>query len=117
MIKSPHPPRERHPFRVHSETPSVFGDLNMRLAKTIAIVFIAAALLAACATQPQTSAFEPPGFWFGALHGAISPFALIGAFFKEGVRIYAFPNSGWWYDFGYVIGFGVIFGGGVRSAQ
>jgi hypothetical protein len=30
-------------------------------------------------------------------------------------RLYAFLNSGWWYDFCYVIGFGLLCGGGGRS--
>lgn len=73
-----------------------------------------AGLLTACATQPTPSAFEPPGFWFGLLHGFISPFALIGAFFMN-VRVYAFPNSGWWYDLGFILGVGAFFGGGASS--
>jgi hypothetical protein len=87
---------------------------NMRCGKIVALVLTASILLAACATQPTPSAFEPPGFWFGVMHGFTAPFALI-AFFKD-VRIYAFPNSGWWYDFGFFIGFAAICGGGTKSA-
>lgn len=87
----------------------------MRYVRAIAIVLAVGALLTACATQPSPTAFDPPGFWSGLLHGAIAPFALIAAFFAD-VRIYAFPNSGWWYDFGFVIGMGALFGGGASSA-
>jgi hypothetical protein len=87
----------------------------MRYARTAAICLAVAALLCACATQPAPIAFNPPGFWFGLLHGVIAPFALIASFFSD-VRIYAFPNSGWWYDFGFVIGIGALFGGGSSAA-
>jgi hypothetical protein len=72
------------------------------------------AALTACATQPSSTALGPPGFWYGLLHGFIAPFALIGAFFTD-VRIYAFPNSGWWYDLGIVIGISALSGGGAST--
>jgi hypothetical protein len=81
--------------------------------RKIAKVALAASLIlfvASCATQPLTDAtFDVPGFWFGLLHGIISPFALVGGLFDD-VRVYAFPNNGWWYDFGFMIGVGSIFG-------
>jgi hypothetical protein len=83
----------------------------MRFAKFSVLAIIAALLLAACATQPTPAAFEPPGFWLGFVHGIISPFALIAELFTN-VRVYAFPNSGGWYDFGFVLGVGAFFGGG-----
>jgi len=88
----------------------------MRL-RYIGIIALLASLvlIAACATQPATAAFDPPGFWSGLIHGAISPFALIGAFFTE-ARIYAFPNSGWWYDLGFLLGIGATWGGGTAYA-
>jgi len=72
-------------------------------------------VLAACATQPSPEAFNPPGFWSGLLHGATAPFALVGSLFKD-IRIYAFPNSGWWYDLGFVLGIGATWGGGAAYA-
>ena len=60
-------------------------------------------LLASCAYQPTEMAYDPPGFFMGLIHGLISPFALIAGILSD-VRIYAFPNSGWWYDFGFMLG-------------
>lgn len=60
-------------------------------------------LLSGCAHQPPTDAASPPGFFYGLLHGAISPYALIVGLFGE-TRIYAFPNSGWFYDLGFMLG-------------
>ena len=73
-------------------------------------------LLGSCATQPHQSAYDPPGFFWGLLHGSIALFSFIGSLFTD-CRIYAFPNSGCWYDFGYMIGAGMFFGGGGASAR
>lgn len=74
------------------------------------------ALLASCATQPLPNAYDPPGFFSGVLHGFLIFFSLVGSIFTEH-RIYAFPNSGGWYDFGYFLGAGAFLGGGGASAS
>jgi len=85
----------------------------MRFAKLGLLALVALGLLAACATQPDVASAPagPPGFLLGLVHGFISPFALIAEIFTH-VRVYAYPNSGGWYDFGFVIGAAAIFGGG-----
>lgn len=80
------------------------------------LVFCAFALLASCANQPTPSAFEPPGFFMGLVHGFFIVFSLIGSIFTEH-RIYAFPNSGGWYDFGYVLGAASFLGAGGAGAR
>lgn len=70
--------------------------------------------LAACATQPAAAADGAPGFLMGLVHGIISPFSLIAEIFAN-VRVYAFPNSGGWYDFGFILGVGTLGGGGSRA--
>lgn len=73
-------------------------------------------LLASCAHQPLTeAAYDPPGFFYGIWHGMIAPLALLGHVFDSTVRVYAFPNSGGWYDLGFIIGIGGIAGAGVRA--
>jgi len=64
-----------------------------------------------CAHQPSPSAYDPPGFFSGLLHGFLILFSFIGSLFAD-VRIYSFPNSGGWYDFGYLIGASMFLGGG-----
>jgi hypothetical protein len=83
----------------------------------LALMLLVAIFVAACATQPPPTAFEPPSFWSGLLHGAISPITLFVSFFDSDVRIYAFPNSGWWYDFGFVIGAAASFGATGREGE
>lgn len=77
---------------------------------------IAAVLVASCATQPTPSAYDPPGFFSGILHGFLIFFTFIGSLISD-YRIYAFPNSGGWYDFGYLIGASMFLGGGGASAR
>ena len=66
--------------------------------------------LVACATQPESSGSDLPGFFLGLFHGFTIVFAFIGSFFFV-VDIYAFPNAGWPYNLGYVIGAASFLGG------
>jgi hypothetical protein len=77
---------------------------------------VGAICLSACATQPHPGAYDPPGFWSGLFHGFTIVFSLIGSLFTD-VRIYAFPNSGGWYDFGYVMGASAFLGGGSAASR
>jgi len=86
-----------------------------RLAIFACVTAIALAL-ASCASQPSPEAYDPPGFFSGLLHGFLILFSFIGSLFTD-VRIYAFPNSGGWYDFGYLIGASMFLGGGGASAR
>ena len=72
-------------------------------------------IVASCAHQPEPSDYNPPGFWSGLLHGFLILFSFIGSIFSD-VRIYAFPNSGGWYDFGYLIGASIFLGGAGASS-
>lgn len=74
-----------------------------------------ALLLAACAKQVG-SAVAPaaPGFLWGVWHGFIFPVAWVLSLFMPDVAIYAVPNNGGWYDFGYFVGV-VFLGVGARS--
>jgi hypothetical protein len=71
-------------------------------------------LLAACAHQVPDAVEhgrETPGFWWGLWHGFIFPWAWIGSLFSKDIAVYAVPNTGGWYDFGYFLGI-TVFGGG-----
>jgi hypothetical protein len=69
-----------------------------------------ALVVASCATQPGSRNDTPPGFLLGLLHGFLMPFSFIGSFVTD-ARIYAYPNSGGSYDFGYLIGAFYFLGG------
>jgi hypothetical protein len=82
------------------------------------LALLAAALtLAACAATQAGDAVAPaaPGFLLGLWHGFIFPVAWIVSLFAGKVAIYAVPNNGGWYDFGYFLGI-VVFGVGARKS-
>jgi hypothetical protein len=83
--------------------------------KTVALALVLVLLVAACAHQPLPAGGPPlPGLLLGLLHGYISFFSLIASLFFE-VRIYAFPNAGFFYDLGFVIGAFAFYGSGSRT--
>lgn len=86
--------------------------------KNLLLFIVAAGILAGCATQPMAgqSESDPMSFVMGLIHGFCIVFSLIGSYFTD-VRIYAFPNSGGWYDIGFVIGAAMFLGGGGASAR
>ena len=57
------------------------------------------------------------GFWGGLWHGIISPFTFIISLLKDDVVMYACNNNGGWYDFGFVLGAGILFGGGSKASS
>ena len=77
----------------------------------------AALALAACAASQATDAVAPqaPGFLLGLWHGFIFPVAWVVSLFVSSVAVYAVPNNGGWYDFGYFLGI-VVFGVGARKS-
>ena len=73
-------------------------------------------LLGSCASQPA-GVEGAPGFWMGLLNGLVAPIAFVISLFNDEVRMYAFPNSGRWYDFGFLIGLSTWGGGGAAAAN
>jgi hypothetical protein len=70
-------------------------------------------LVAGCAAGPNPAgAGGGAGFWLGLWQGFIAPFALIVSFFNDQVGIYEVNNNGGWYNFGFVLGASIFFGGG-----
>lgn len=70
-----------------------------------------AALITGCATHSVSDLIDPPGFLKGLFHGFIILFSFIISLFTD-YKIYAFPNAGGWYDFGFLLGVMFFFGGG-----
>lgn len=69
----------------------------------------AALLFVSCApSEPIQECLQGQryGFFYGLLHGFITPFSFVAGLFKNDVAIYAVNNSGGWYDFGFLLGSG-----------
>jgi hypothetical protein len=80
--------------------------------RSLAVALVLSLVLAACAHQPPPSGGAPlPGFLLGLLHGYISLFSLIASLFLE-VRVYEFPNAGFFYDLGFIVGVFAFYGSG-----
>ena len=92
----------------------------MGSARILAPVAVIAVLLtlAACTAVQAGPVVQPaaPGFLHGVWHGFIFPVAFIISLFKPEVAIYAVPNNGTWYDFGYFVGI-VVLGVGARGSR
>ena len=83
----------------------------------IIAMFLALVFISGCtAEQHMIKIGDPPGFWLGLWHGFILLFTFIGGLFTD-IEVYAYPNSGGWYDFGFVIGVLIFFGGGGSRAR
>lgn len=74
--------------------------------------------VSACIAKQGPDAITPggPGFLEGVLHGFIFPVAWVVSLFTNDIAIYAVPNNGGWYNFGYFIGICVL-GVGARSSK
>jgi hypothetical protein len=91
----------------------------MRRTTTLVLLLVGIVLvLAACSAgvNPDVGTHpavidHPAGFWLGLWHGFIAPVTFVISLFKDSVNVYEVHNSGNWYDFGFVFGLSMIFGG------
>ena len=78
-----------------------------------------AMLLAGCASQVAGTVSadpEAPGFFAGLWHGMTFPIAWVFSLFNDNgeIAIYAVPNNGGWYNFGYFLGVSALGGGTLK---
>jgi len=95
---------------------------KLRITSKIALIvsFCVAVLLVGCAdvTPIKDCVVDNPyGFLSGLWHGIIAPVSFVGSLFSENIAMYAVNNNGGWYDFGFVLGAGILFGGGSRASK
>ena len=93
-----------------------------RLAIVIAVL-LSLALLVGCAPGPNEMAKSPDaegkvaGFWAGLWHGIIAPITFIISLFTPKVSFYEVHNNGNWYNLGFVLGAGILTGGGFLGSR
>jgi len=91
--------------------------------KKNAILFIALVLiisLSGCANTVSVNecvSSAPDGFWWGLWHGFTAGFSFIGSLLDNDIAVYSINNTGGWYDFGFVLGAGILFGGAGSSSK
>jgi hypothetical protein len=94
-----------------------------RLAPALVLLTL---VLAACAAGANPEVGQAAaegvvaGFWRGLWHGIIAPITFAISLFTAEVNVYEVHNRGNWYDFGFVLGAGILFGGshgGRRKAR
>jgi hypothetical protein len=93
-----------------------------RIRTHILVLAVLALLAAGCAAGANPAMGvaangDIAGFWQGLWHGFISPVTFVISLFTDNVNIYEVHNSGNWYDFGFVLGAGILFGGGPLGAR
>jgi hypothetical protein len=87
---------------------------------TLALVLLT---MAGCAAGPNEMTNSPDeegkvaGFWQGLWHGIIAPITFIISLFSDKVNVYEVHNNGGWYTFGFLLGLGILTGGGGRASS
>jgi uncharacterized membrane protein len=87
------------------------------------VAILCVVLLSSCVAGPNPAAGvvdaagKTYGFWSGLWHGIISPVTFIISLFTKNVNLYEIHNSGNWYNFGFMLGISIIFGGGAAGAR
>lgn len=88
-----------------------------------ALLLLLVIALAACAAGVNDSVGVPgpdgdtAGFFLGWWHGIIVPVTFVISLFTDNVNIYEVHNNGNWYDFGFALGAGILFGGGIFGSR
>ena len=89
----------------------------------VSMAILGTLLLAGCAAgiNPTVDVLDAggdsAGFWKGLWHGVISCVTFVVSLFTDNVNIYEVHNSGNWYDFGFMLGVSIIFGGTSRATK
>jgi hypothetical protein len=95
----------------------------MSARRILLVSLLSALVLSACAAgvNPEVGVNPPggtvAGFWLGFWHGIIAPVTFVISLFNDSVNLYEVHNNGNWYDFGFVLGAGILFGGGAAGSR
>ena len=90
------------------------GSVLIFLLIPIALFLIAFVLYANTVIPLVTPTVYTNAFW-GFLHGVFAVPTFIYSLFADNITIYQAPNSGGWYNLGYLIGVSITIGGGVST--
>ncbi len=91
----------------------------MKIVSFLGILLVLIFIFSSCVAGPNELEKKPnnegkiAGFWKGLWHGLIAPITFIISIFTKEVRFYEVHNSGFWYNFGFVLGAGLFLSGGI----
>ncbi len=91
----------------------------MKIVSILGILLVLIFVFSSCVAGPNELEKKPnnegkiAGFWKGLWHGLIAPITFIISIFTKTVRLYEVHNSGFWYNFGFVLGAGLFLSGGI----
>ncbi len=97
--------------------------MSRRKLGLMVVVAILMLVLVACTPGTNPAVGVPDegghvdGFWAGLWHGMISPITFIISLFNANINVYEVHNNGNWYDFGFVLGAGILFGGSSSASR
>ncbi len=87
------------------------------------VILVAVVFLAGCVPGPNdlektaNTDGRVAGFFMGIWHGLLAPITFIISIFSKNVRLYEVHNSGFWYNFGFVLGAGLFLSGGILGRK
>jgi hypothetical protein len=91
----------------------------VKIVSILGILLVLIFVLSSCVAGPNELEKKPnnegkiAGFFMGLWHGLIAPITFIISIFTKTVRFYEVHNSGFWYNFGFVLGAGLFLSGGI----
>ncbi len=94
-----------------------------RATRVVLLLLVVVLLVSACTAGPNPEVGMPDpdggtaGFFMGLWHGIIAPVTFVISLFTDNVNLYEVHNNGNWYDFGFVLGAGILFGGGGAGSR
>lgn len=94
----------------------------MKSISPIIVIAVTLLVIVSCAAGPNELVDSPnregqvAGFWQGLWHGIISPVTFLVSLFSDNLHMYEVHNKGGWYNFGFLLGVSIIFGGGGGGA-
>jgi hypothetical protein len=95
----------------------------MKKVLVIGLLAILLVVLSGCAAGPNpelnqiSEEGEVAGFWTGLWHGCISFITFIISLFNDNINVYEVHNNGGWYNFGFILGVMIAYGGGGRGSH
>ena len=89
--------------------------------KQAILMMLIVVLMVSCTAVPveitKCVSEKPVGFWMGLWHGLIAPITFIISLFTDSIEMYAVNNNGGWYNFGFVLGAGILFRGSSKAGR